>query len=189
MSTTVPRSASARVSRFGTTRVLAWGHGLGVRIPLTLAREAGLEHGTSVDLLLQGGRVLIEPLPQAPTLERLLDGLPVTLWSRWTPGRGDVVSVKTASASRRTALVLSPAAYSARTGLVTVCSIEQEARVRPFGVELPPGFPVQGVVLADRVMAVDVRSGGVRLLCVAPEEVVTAVLERLTPLLRALPAE
>jgi mRNA interferase MazF len=131
----------------------------------------------------------LEPLPQAPTLERLLAGLPVTLWSRWTPGRGDIVSIKTASASRRPALVLSPAAYSARTGLVTLCSIEQEAPVRPFGVELPPGFPEQGVVLADRVTSVDVRSCGVRLLCVAPEEVVKAVLERLTPLLGAPPEE
>lgn len=85
--------------------------------------------------------------------------------------------------------MLSPAAYSARTGRASVCPIEQETQVRAFGVELPRGFPVQGVVLADRVTAVDVVSGGMRLLCAAPEAVVTAVLERLIPLFGELPEE
>ena len=141
MSTMPHRFASARVSHFGTTKVLAWGNGLGIRVPLALARKVGLEEGTTVDLLREGGRILIEPLPQALTLEQLLAGLPVTLWSKWTPGRGDIVSIATASTGRRPALVLSPAAYSARTGLVTVCSIEQEARVRPFGVQMPRWAP------------------------------------------------
>lgn len=182
MSTVVPRFGSARVSHFGTTKVLAWGHGLGIRIPLALARKAGLEGGTSVDLLLQGSRILIDPLPQAPTLERLLAGLPVKLWSRWTPGRGDVVSVGIASTGGRPALVLSPAAYSARTGLASVCPIEEESRPGPFAVALPSGYPVQGAVLADRATVVDVQSGGVRLICRAPDDVVSTVLDRLRPL-------
>jgi mRNA interferase MazF len=189
MSTKTPRSRTPRVTHFGATKVLAWGHGLGVRIPLALSRKTGLEDGTAVDLLLQGSRIVIEPLSRPPSLDALLTGLPVKLWTKWTPGRGDVVSVETASASRWPALVLSPAAYSARTGLVSVCPIEQETGVRPFGVELPPGYPVQGVVLADRVTSADVRSSGMRLLCAAPEAVVAAVLERLTPLFAAQPEE
>ena len=182
MRTRTPCSGTSAVSHFGTTKVLAWGHGLGVRIPLALARKTGLEDGTTVDLLLQGGRIIIEPLPQAPTLEQLLACLPVTLRSRWTPGRGDVVTVGTASIGEWPALVLSPAAYSAKTGLASVSPIEPETQVHAFGVELPLGFPMQGVILADRVTSVDVRSNGVRLVGAAPDEVVTAVLERLTPL-------
>ena len=169
--------------------VQRWGNSLAIRIPQRLARGIGLQDRSPVDLRLEHRRIVIEPLACPPSLDLLLSGLPVTLWSRWTPGRGDVVSIGTASTARRPALVLSPAAYSARTGLASVCPIEQETRVGPFDVELPRDFPTRGVVLADRVTSADVRSGGMRLLCVAPDAVVTAVLERLTPLFGELAKE
>jgi antitoxin MazE len=55
-----------------TTRLLRWGHGLGVRIPMALARGVGLECGSTVDVLREDGRVVIVPLRRAPTLDELL---------------------------------------------------------------------------------------------------------------------
>lgn len=142
----------------------------------------------------------------------------------WTPGRGDVVWVRTARKAegapaggpesggqetrrrdagagesdgrqsagraseahdlpaRRLALVLSPAAYSAKVGLVVLCLIADQARGYPFEVELPGGLPVSGVVLADRVTSLAWRSC-VRLAFTVPSEVTTAVQEKLLVLL------
>jgi antitoxin MazE len=73
------------------TKVLRWGHGLGIRIPLSLARRVGLEDGSLVELRLEDGRIAIEPLPTAPTLRDLLSG--VTAENRrdefeWWPADG-----------------------------------------------------------------------------------------------------
>jgi antitoxin component of MazEF toxin-antitoxin module len=58
-----------------STTIVKWGHGLGLRIPLTLARKVGLEAGTHVDILRQGRRIILEPRLAAPTLEGLLAGV------------------------------------------------------------------------------------------------------------------
>jgi len=101
--------------------------------------------------------------------------------SSWTPGSGDVVSVVVAG-TRRPALVLSPAAYSARVGCALLCPVASPATGYPFEVPLPDGLPLGGVVLADRVWSLDWRAHGVRLVCAVPDEVVVAVRERLLPL-------
>jgi mRNA-degrading endonuclease toxin of MazEF toxin-antitoxin module/antitoxin component of MazEF toxin-antitoxin module len=165
-----------------TYKVQRWGNSLAIRIPQRLARGAGLHERSPVDLRLEHRCLVIEPLATPPALDHLLAGVPVTLWSKWMPGRGDVVSVETAATGRRSALVLSPAAYSARKGSASICPIDVGVRADPFAVELPRGCPVQGVVLADRVTVVDVRSCGVQLVCRAPDEVVAAVLDRVRPL-------
>ena len=166
-----------------TRTVQRWGNSLAVRIPRLLARQAGLDERSAVDLRLEGGRILIAPVPAPPTLRKLLAGLPVRLHSRWTPGRGDVVSVLTVDPQRRPALVLSPAAYSARTGFAVVCPITEEAKGHPFGVPLPPGLPLAGVALADRVTSLSVQSSGMRRVYRVPNEVVAAVLATLAVLI------
>jgi mRNA interferase MazF len=105
----------------------------------------------------------------------------MSAWGTWTPGCGDVVSVLTAGSWRRPALVLSPAAYSARTQRAVVCPIAEVATGYPFEVEVPRGLrlPVQGVILADRVTSLGLRESGMRLICSLPDEVVTAMRERL----------
>lgn len=163
-----------------TTTILRWGHGLGLRIPMALARRAGFERGSVVEVLFEGGRICIEPVPKALTLDHLLAGMPMKTWTKWTPGRGDIVSGRTTASARKHSLVLSPAAYGARTGLALVCPIEEMPG--PFAVDLPRGLPVQGAVLADRVLNLDVRSQGLRFVCSATDETVTAVLQRLAPL-------
>jgi mRNA interferase MazF len=78
--------------------------------------------------------------------------------------------------------VLSAAAYRAKLGLAVVCPIAGEATGYPFEVPVPPGLPVSGAVLADRVTSLGWRACGVRLVCTVPDEVVAGVQERLLPL-------
>jgi len=106
------------------------------------------------------------------------------------PERGDTVWLDFAPRSgheqdgRRPALVLSPHAYHARTGLALVCPITRQAKGYPFEVALPAGFPVDGVVLADQVKSVDWRARRSSFIARAPEEVVRSVgglMARLLP--------
>jgi mRNA interferase MazF len=164
-----------------TDSVQRWGNSLAVRIPHRVARQLGLRERSGVRLQLEGRRLVIEPLSTPLTLDRLLADASVKLPWRWTPGRGDVVSVKTAGdVGRRPALVLSPAAYSARTGFAICCPIEEKAG--PFAVEVPSGLPVRGAIPADGVMQLHVLSCAMSNICSVPDEVVTAVLERLAVL-------
>lgn len=57
---------------FGTVKVLRWGNGLGLKIPLALARRTGLAEGSAVTIRGQGRRIILEPRPDTPTLEELL---------------------------------------------------------------------------------------------------------------------
>ncbi len=44
------------------TKVQKWGNSLGVRIPRSVAAEAQVEEGGTVDLSVEDGRLLIRPL-------------------------------------------------------------------------------------------------------------------------------
>jgi mRNA interferase MazF len=103
----------------------------------------------------------------------------------WTPDVGDVVSVCMAGPGRerRPALVLSPAAFSARAGVVIVCPVVTEAMGCPFEVPVPSRSCADGVVLADRVTSLHLRRTSVTLVGTLPARVVADVLERLLPLL------
>jgi mRNA interferase MazF len=108
----------------------------------------------------------------------------------WTPGAGDLIWVRTGEPAtagwppgQRPAFVLSPAAFSARTGVAIVCAVVDEGRGYPFEVAVPPALRVNGVILADRVRSLDVRSRPVRLAAALPDEVVEAVRQRLLPLI------
>jgi len=43
-------------------KILKWGNSLGLRIPKSFAKEAGVEEGSSVDLSLDGDRLIISPV-------------------------------------------------------------------------------------------------------------------------------
>jgi mRNA interferase MazF len=60
-------------------------------------------------------------------------------------------------AGRRPALVLSPAAYNERTGLMIACPATNQRKGYPFEVEIPTGQPITGVILADHVKSLDWR--------------------------------
>ncbi len=57
-------------------QVQRWGNSLALRIPKPLAQEMAIAQGTFVELSLEAGRIVIEPLP-APQyrLDQLLDGV------------------------------------------------------------------------------------------------------------------
>jgi antitoxin MazE len=47
------------------TKIQKWGNSLGLRIPKSFAKEAAIEEGSSVDLSLEGDRLVIKPLRAA----------------------------------------------------------------------------------------------------------------------------
>ena len=55
------------------TRIRKWGNSLGLRIPRSFAAEAHVEEGSTVDLSVEDGRLLVRPLrARKYTLSRLL---------------------------------------------------------------------------------------------------------------------
>ena len=80
------------------------------------------------------------------------------------PGRGDVIGLDFTPqrghepAGRRPALVLSPRAYNDRVGLAIVCPITNQQKRYPFEVDIPEGYSVTGVILADQVKSMDWRA-------------------------------
>ena len=44
------------------TKIQKWGNSLGLRIPKSFAKEAGVEEGSSVDIFLEGDRLVIRPI-------------------------------------------------------------------------------------------------------------------------------
>jgi mRNA interferase MazF len=107
----------------------------------------------------------------------------------WVPDVGDVVRLTfdpkagREQAARRPALVLSPEAYNAKSGLALVCPITSRVKGYPFEVALPPGLPIAGVVLADHVRSVDWRARHVERAGKLPAGILREVLDRLAPLL------
>lgn len=86
----------------------------------------------------------------------------------YIPERADVIwisldpQIGQEQRGRRPALVLSPAAYNGRVGLVLLCPITSQVKGYPFEVALPDGLPVTGVVLADQVKSLDLEGSPVR---------------------------
>lgn len=86
-------------------------------------------------------------------------------------------------AGRRPGLVLSPAAYNGKTGLMIVCPITNQAKGYPFEVRLPQGLNIQGVVLADHLKNLDWRARRAQSAGQAPPEVLADVLAKAAALL------
>jgi len=60
-----------------TTRVQKWGNSLALRIPKSFAEEVKLGQGTEVELSLENGKLLIQPVKEENpyTLEELVAGI------------------------------------------------------------------------------------------------------------------
>ena len=107
----------------------------------------------------------------------------------YVPERGDVVWLDFAphagheQAKRRPAVVLSPAAYNARTSLALCCPVTSQVKGYPFEVELPAELGVQGVVLADQVRSLDWRARHASYVGALPATVVARVIGRARALL------
>jgi mRNA interferase MazF len=108
----------------------------------------------------------------------------------YVPERGDLVLVSFAprsgragAAGRRPAAVLSPQAYNGRVGLALLCPVVTEVTGYPFEVALPPGLPVQGVLLADQAECFDWRALRAERIASLPVPVVEETLGKLRALL------
>ena len=105
------------------------------------------------------------------------------------PDRGSIVLLNfhpqsgREQAGRRPALVLSPAAYNAKVGLVILCPITRQAKGYPFEVALPTGMRTKGVILADHVKNLDWRARGGRVIERVPASIFAAVTAKLDLLL------
>ena len=54
-----------------------WGNSLAVRIPAAIMQSAQLALDQAVEVRAEGGRIIIEPVAPAYTLDDLLDGITV----------------------------------------------------------------------------------------------------------------
>lgn len=57
------------------TRITKWGNCLAVRVPQPFAEEVGLEEGGEVDLSLVDGKLVLSPLREEWSLDRLVAGI------------------------------------------------------------------------------------------------------------------
>jgi len=107
----------------------------------------------------------------------------------YVPDRGDIVWLQFnpqtghEQAGHRPALVLSPAAYNEKTGLMLCCPMTSRVKGYSFEVGFPASFPETGVVLADQVKSLDWRSRKAKRKGAAPKEVVVETLAKVHALL------
>jgi antitoxin MazE len=58
------------------TKIQRWGNSLGLRIPKSFAAQARVEAGSSVDLILEGGDLIVRPIARPRyDLSSLLKGI------------------------------------------------------------------------------------------------------------------
>jgi len=86
-------------------------------------------------------------------------------------------------AGRRPALVLSPRAYNAKSGLALVCPITNQVKGYPFEVAVTAGQGATGVILADHVKSVDWKARRAEKLGHCTPEVIEEVRAKLAPLI------
>jgi mRNA interferase MazF len=101
------------------------------------------------------------------------------IWLQFTPQKGHE------QAGRRPALVLSPAEYNGKVGLVIVCPITGQKKGFPFEVELPSGLKVKGVVLAHQIRSIDWRERWDGHIGPVPPETVAEVVAKAISLIQA----
>lgn len=99
------------------------------------------------------------------------------LWTDFDPTRGRE------QAGRRPALVVSPAAFTANTGLALVCPITLRIWPFPTSVVLPPGLPVAGEILVSHIRSIDTTARPIRYAGAAiPPEIAGLVRAKLSTL-------
>jgi mRNA interferase MazF len=111
----------------------------------------------------------------------------------YIPERGDAVwimpdSLKQAEHIKRApAVVISPAAYNQKAGLVILCPITDQVKGYPFEVIIPAGLALTGAILSDQVKSLNWRMRNGTFICKIPSVTVTEVLQKMKPLLSVAP--
>ena len=107
--------------------------------------------------------------------------------AEYVPDQGDLVWLELDPQSgheqkgRRPALVLSPASYNQKVGLMLCCPITTKAKGYPFEVEILTK-EVTGVVLSDQVKSLDWRARNAHSAGVVSAEVLAEVRSKLLTL-------
>jgi mRNA interferase MazF len=107
----------------------------------------------------------------------------------YIPERGDIVwlmfdpQAGHEQAGHRPALVISPGAYNAKTGLSLMCPITSQVKQYAFEVGIPSGLPVAGVVLADQIKSLDWRARKAEFICTLPPEITDIVIAKIRPII------
>ena len=111
----------------------------------------------------------------------------------YVPERGDVVWLSfdppagREQSGHRPALVLSPAAYNGRVGLMICCPIISKAKGYPFEVQISDNTAIVGVALADHVKNLAWRARRAKKKGRVSDQVLQQVLGKLQTLLSPLP--
>lgn len=106
----------------------------------------------------------------------------------YVPDRGDVVwlmfdpQAGREQAGHRPALVLSPAAYNGRRGMMLCCPITSQIKDYPFEVRIA-GAGADGVVLSDQIKCLDWKARKAKKKGRASTQIVRETLLKLSTLL------
>jgi len=107
----------------------------------------------------------------------------------YVPDRGDLVWIDFnpqsghEQAGRRPALVLSPARYNGKVGLMLLCPVTSQIKGYPFEANIPDGLKVKGTILSDQVKSLDWKARKTEFICRIPDSVVNEALRKLNTLL------
>jgi mRNA interferase MazF len=107
----------------------------------------------------------------------------------YVPDRGDIVWLQFnpqaghEQAGHRPALVLSPASYNRRSGLMLCCPMTSQRKGYPFEVVIPDETDRDSVVLADQVKSLDWKVRKAMKKGTASTEVIADTLSKLQTLL------
>lgn len=101
------------------------------------------------------------------------------VWMNFNPQAGHE------QAGHRPALVISPASYNGRTGLLLCCPITNQIKGYPFEVKIEGNPLVSGVALADQIKSLDWRMRGVKFVTEVGDSVLEEVLAKFEALLRS----
>jgi mRNA interferase MazF len=113
----------------------------------------------------------------------------VTIDRNYVPDRGDIVYLDfnptkgREQRGYRPAVIISPAAYSAKSSLALFLPITSQQKGYPFEVLLPEGLQIQGVILADQIKSLDWRARQVKFVETLPPEVIIEVTAKIKPLI------
>jgi mRNA interferase MazF len=109
--------------------------------------------------------------------------------AEYVPRQGDIVWITLnpqtghEQSGRRPAVVLSPEIYNAKVGLALFCPLTSQIKGYPWGVAVPEGLPVSGVVLSDQVRSLDWRVRHVEKIGTLPPVSVDEILGKLGTLI------
>jgi mRNA interferase MazF len=108
---------------------------------------------------------------------------------QYVPERGEVAWINLdpqaghEQAGHRPVLILSPAGYNGKTGMMLCCPLTTKIKGYPFEVVIKDNLLVSGAILADQVKCLDWRTRGVKKKGIVSAKELEEVLNKLKALL------